>query len=114
MAAGGKDVTVRGRMSGAVDKDEGDRAIAALLTRAERRGLRIAVAGRTIVLAGVTVWFAAFGAVAPAFALAFFALLGVLHYWLLRNDGYDRRWSYLFFALDIAAVLAVFVFVPLS
>lgn len=83
----------------------------------ERSGLKVAIKGRIVAIVFMGVWLIASRPIDRAFefvvALAAFALLGVLHYFVIAR-GADRPWvKYVFITCDIALLsLAVILSNP--
>jgi class 3 adenylate cyclase len=89
------------------------RDVAETLLRAEQSGLRLAIIGRTVALVLLGIWLVGSRATDPARALDYlillsvFAVLGLVHYFLI-GTRLDKRWvKYVFITLDIAIVSAV-------
>ncbi|MEO1016200.1 MAG: adenylate/guanylate cyclase domain-containing protein [Pseudomonadota bacterium] len=88
------------------------------LLDAERRGLKLAIKGRTAALTLVTLWFvlAASGGpdLFPALPVLPFILTGIIHH-LLIGSRYDRRWlKYAFFTIDVLALGSIVILADLS
>lgn len=97
-----------------------DPVVAEALRRAEATGLKLAMAGRCLVLAVAGTWWIASRqafderVLYPLFFLALFFALGAVQYALIGRS-WDRRWlKYLLFGLDIWAMGFVVAFGPLS
>ena len=94
----------------------------ARLTQAEQTGLRLALACRSSVTGAAFIWYVLaaflFPEVSPRLAtiavLLAFTAVGVVHLSIIGTP-YDRPWiKFLIYALDVLAICATFVLVPIS
>ena len=92
------------------------------LTKAEQRGLRLAIACRTFITAAAFFWYLGSTLLFPefsarqvtTFALFAFTAIGVAHL-VLIGTSYDRAWiKYAVYALDSLAICSLFALVPIS
>lgn len=92
------------------------------LVKAEQRGLRLAIACRTLITAAAFFWYLGSTLLFPefstrqvtTFALFAFTAIGVTHL-VLIGTGYDRTWiKYGVYALDSLAICSLFALVPIS
>lgn len=88
------------------------------LDEAERRGLRLALIGRTVALVCVLAWYATFipwpSNLKGLAIVSGFAAVGGLHYWLIATRR-ERGWHrYVFQTIDVAAIGMLAAFIPLS
>lgn len=87
----------------------------------QNRGLKIGIFCRTLAIACALVWYVSaivFAGQEPRFltlfAIVFFTAVGVAHYFVI-GTRHDRWWmKYLLFAIDIAAICALFALLPIS
>ena len=90
----------------------------AAIAEAERAGLRLAIKGRLVAMAALSLWILLTGYF-PASLIGFgavlvFAGLGLLHHFLI-NSGRERRWHrFVFVSLDAAALGIIAISAPLS
>ena len=88
---------------------------------AQNRGLKIGIFCRTIAIVFALLWYAgaiAFAGQEPRYltliAIAFFAAIGIAHFFVI-GTRHDQWWmKYLLFAIDISALCALFALLPIS
>jgi len=91
------------------------------LVQAERRGLRLAIACRTAVIAAALTWYVGaslFSDYQPrllgVLALVAYTGIGVAHLKVI-GTRFDRRWlKYAIYAVDILGICALFAIIPIS
>ncbi len=88
------------------------------LLNAERRGLKLAIKGRTAALIIVAAWFvfASLGGpdIRPALPVLPFVVTGIIHH-LLIGSRFDRWWlKYIFFSIDVLGLGSIVVLADLS
>ena len=94
------------------------REVEAALASAERRGLKLAIAGRTLALVPFFLWLVVMGNwpsnLLGGLIVGIFIALGVLHYLLI--GGRRERWwhRYAFMTVDVLALALLAAFMPLS
>ena len=92
--------------------------VEAALANAERRGLKLAITGRTLALVPFFLWLVIAGSwpsnVLGGTIVGVFIALGVLHYFLI--GGRRERWwhRYAFMTIDVLALASLAAFMPLS
>jgi len=101
------------------DVKDSSRDLRELFLRAERTGLRLAIAGRTVALLLLGAWLVGSRAEDPPRAVGYavvmtaFAILGLLHYTMI-GTRFDKSWvKYAFVSLDIAIVSVLVATQPL-
>ncbi|MEO1140502.1 MAG: adenylate/guanylate cyclase domain-containing protein [Pseudomonadota bacterium] len=104
------------------DTDQFAEESAARLIRAEQKGLRLAIACRTIVTGLAFAWYVGapflFSDFEPRLTtiivLLIFTAVGVAHLAVI-GTRFDRRWmKYAVYTLDVLSICAIFVLIPIS